>query len=58
MAAGVAKATSRTGFGLTMPPTEIAAGRRENEFLESPLVVLLFVLTNRQRRRKISVYEA
>jgi len=34
MAAGVAKATSRIDFGLTTPPTEIAAGRSKNEFLE------------------------
>ena len=37
MAAGVAEATSRTDFGLTTPPTEIAAGRSENGFLEVPL---------------------
>ena len=36
MVAGVAKATSRTYFGLTTPPTEIAAGRSENEFWEVP----------------------
>ena len=36
MAAGVAKATSRTDFGLTTPTTVIVAGRSKNEFFEVP----------------------
>ena len=36
IATGVAKATSRTDFGLTTPPAEIAAGCSENEFLQVP----------------------
>jgi hypothetical protein len=37
IAAGIAKAMSRTNFGLTTPPVEIAAVRSKNEFLEVPL---------------------
>ena len=37
IAAGIAKAMSRTQFGLTTPPAEIAAVRSKNEFLEVPL---------------------
>jgi len=37
IAAGIAKAMSRTKFGLTTPPEEIAAVRSKNEFLEVPL---------------------
>ncbi len=36
IAAGIAKAMSRTKFGLTTPPEEIAAVRSKNEFLEVP----------------------
>jgi len=36
IAAGIAKAMSRTNFGLTTPPGEIAAVRSKNEFLEVP----------------------
>jgi hypothetical protein len=36
IAAGVAKATSRTNFGLTTPLEKIAAVRSKNEFLEVP----------------------
>jgi hypothetical protein len=32
MAAGIAKAMSRTNFGLTTPSVEIAAVRSKNEF--------------------------
>jgi hypothetical protein len=35
-AAGIAKVMSRTNFGLTTPPMEIAAVRSKNEFLEVP----------------------
>jgi hypothetical protein len=38
IAAGVAKATSRTNFGLTTPPEKIAAVRSRNEFLEVPKI--------------------
>ena len=37
IAAGIVKAMSRTKFGLTTPPEEIAAVRSKNEFLEVPL---------------------
>ena len=37
IAAGIAKAMSRTHFGLTTSPEEIAAVRSKNEFLEVPL---------------------
>jgi hypothetical protein len=37
IAAGIAKAMSRTNFGLTTPPVEIAAVRSKNEYLEVPL---------------------
>jgi len=37
IAAVIAKAMSRTNFGLTMPPEEIAAVRSKNEFLEVPI---------------------
>ncbi len=37
--AGIAKAMSRTNFGLTTPPEEIAAVRSKNEFLEVPLTI-------------------
>ena len=33
---GIAIAISRTNFGLTTPPVEIAAGRSKNEFFEVP----------------------
>jgi len=36
IAAGIAKAMSRTKFDLTTPPEEIAAVRSKNEFLEVP----------------------
>jgi len=36
-AADIAKAMSRTNFGLTTPPVEIAAVRSKNEFLEVPI---------------------
>jgi hypothetical protein len=36
IAAEIAKAMSRTNFGLTTPPVEIAAVRSKNEFLEVP----------------------
>ena len=36
IATGIAKAMSRTKFGLTTPPEEIAAVRSKNEFLEAP----------------------
>ena len=36
IAAGIAKAMSRTHFGLTTQPEEIAAVRSKNEFLEVP----------------------
>jgi hypothetical protein len=37
IAAGIAKDMSRTNFGLTTPPEEIAAVRSKNEFLEVPI---------------------
>ncbi|MBW7991668.1 MAG: hypothetical protein FVQ84_16865 [Planctomycetes bacterium] len=37
IAAVIAKAMSRTHFGLTTPPGEIAAVRSKNEFLEVPI---------------------
>ena len=37
IAAGIAKAMSRTNFGLTTPTEEIAAVRSKNEFLEVPI---------------------
>ncbi len=37
IATGIAKAMSRTHFGLTTPLEEIAAVRSKNEFLEVPL---------------------
>jgi hypothetical protein len=37
-AAGIAKAMSRTNFGLTTPSVEIAAVRSKNEFLEVPII--------------------
>jgi hypothetical protein len=37
IAAGIAKAMSRTKFDLTTPPEEIEAVRSKNEFLEVPL---------------------
>ncbi len=36
IAAGIPQAMSRTKFGLTTPPEEIAAVRSKNEFLEVP----------------------
>ncbi|MCP4607217.1 MAG: hypothetical protein GY845_00690 [Planctomycetes bacterium] len=36
IAAGIAIAMSRTNFGLTTSPEEIAAVRSKNEFLEVP----------------------
>ncbi|MCP4262893.1 MAG: hypothetical protein GY774_36090 [Planctomycetes bacterium] len=36
IAAGIAMAMSRTDFGLTTLPVEIAAVRSKNEFLEVP----------------------
>ncbi len=36
IAAGIAQAMSRTKFGLTTQPEEIAAVRSKNEFLEVP----------------------
>ena len=36
IATGIAKAISRTKFGLTTQPVEIAAVRSKNEFLEVP----------------------
>ncbi len=36
IAAGIAKAMSRTNFGLTTPQEKIAAVRSKNEFLEVP----------------------
>ena len=39
-AAGIAKAMSRTNFGLTTPPVEIAAVRSKNEFLEVPITIV------------------
>jgi len=39
IAAGIAKAMSRTQFGLTTPQEEIAAVRNKNEFLEVPLIL-------------------
>ena len=44
-AAGIAKAMSRTKFGLTTPPEEIAAVRSKNEFLEVPMPYLLLIVT-------------
>ncbi len=41
IAAGIAKAMSRTHFGLTTPPAEIAAVRSKNEFLEVPIIMQL-----------------
>ena len=40
IAAGIAKAMSRTKFGLTTQTEEIAAVRSKNEFLEVPLSYL------------------
>ncbi len=37
IAAGIVKAMSRTNFGLTTLPVEIAAVRSKNEFLEVPI---------------------
>jgi len=37
IAAGIAKAMSRTNFGLTTKLEEIAAVRSKNEFLEVPI---------------------
>jgi hypothetical protein len=37
IATGIAKAMSRTNFGLTTPPEEIAAVRSKNGLLEVPL---------------------
>ncbi len=37
IAAGIAKAMSRTNFGLTTPLVEIAAVRSKNEILEVPI---------------------
>ena len=39
IATGIAKAMSRTNFGLTTPMEEIAAVRSKNEFLEVPSCV-------------------
>jgi hypothetical protein len=36
IATGIAKVMSRTNFGLTTSPAEIAAVRSKNEFLEVP----------------------
>ena len=44
IAADIAKATSRTNFGLTTPPAEIAAVRSKNEFLDAPLTEKLYKL--------------
>ncbi|MHC4534704.1 MAG: hypothetical protein ACYS6K_12190 [Planctomycetota bacterium] len=42
IAAGIAKAMSRTYFNLTTPPVKIAAVRSKNEFLEVPYRKLLW----------------
>ena len=39
IAAGIAKTMSRTNFGLTAQPVEIAAVRSKNEFLEVPYCI-------------------
>jgi hypothetical protein len=39
IATGIAKAMSRTHFGLTTPPEEVTAVRSKNEFLEVPFIV-------------------
>ena len=39
IAAGIAKAMSRTHFGLTTLPAEISAVRSKNEFLEVPISI-------------------
>jgi len=39
IAAGIAKAMSRTHFGLTTPPVEIVAVRSKNGFLDVPISV-------------------
>jgi hypothetical protein len=41
IAAGIAKAMSRTFFDLTTPSEEIAAVRSKNEFLEVPYIFVL-----------------
>jgi len=41
IAAGIAKAMSRTKFDLTTPPEEIAAVRSKNEFLEAPFIIYM-----------------
>jgi hypothetical protein len=40
IAAGIAKAMSRTHFGLTMPPVEIGAVRSKSGFLEVPIKII------------------
>ena len=47
IAAGIAKAMSRTKFGLTTPPEEIVAVRSKNEFLEIPLSIHYPLKNNR-----------
>jgi hypothetical protein len=45
IAAGIAKATSRTNFGLTTQPEEIAAVRSKNEFFRgSPKNIVTFLV--------------
>ena len=39
IATGIAKAMSRTHFGLTTQPEEIAVVRSKNEFLEVPITI-------------------
>ena len=39
IAAGIVKAMSRTQFGLTTPPADIAAVRSKNEFLQVPIIL-------------------
>ena len=39
IAAGIAKAMSRTNFGLTTLPEEIVAVRSKNEFFEVPIMI-------------------
>ncbi len=41
IAAGIAKAMSRTNFGLTTKLEEIAAVRSKNEFLEVPIILIV-----------------
>jgi hypothetical protein len=57
IAAGIAKAMSRTNFGLTTPPEEIAAVRSKNEFFEVPFINLFSPAAVPLSKKIVSIYK-